>query len=1027
MKSRGQVWGYSVRTLAAMAFALMVFGSANGGLREEYGDGLWHDIGSGWEYRYVNSIDSGYWRFSGIVRFGFDYDPGQWWNQGITWTKLSGIGLTEGDWVGDGTFHDLNNGWSYKYLTSITSGYWNNGGMTRFGYHYSVGQWWDNRNEWAKLGSEGVSQAFIGDGEFHDLNNGWSYKYLTSITSGYWNNGGITRFGYHYSVGQWWDNRNGWAKLGSEAVSQAFIGDGTFHDLNNGWSYKYLTSITSGYWNDGSITRFGYLYSVGQWWDNCSGWSKLGSEGVSQVFIGDGVYHNLNNGWWYEYNKAQDRSYWETGGVERFCYHYDNGQWWDWGISWYELSAEGVSQAFVGDGAAHDLFNGLSYSYDKDLAIGYWLVDGANRFRYEYLDGDWYHYGPVGDDYVLATDVSARFLGAYTSTDRLTTIYSGFEYWYDSPSDTGYWWTGGAVRFHYVYGDGQWFHYGPVGGGFQLATGASAQFLADYDQDHMLDVGDRMGYWYSSGTGYWATTGGNRFHYVYGDGQWFHYGPTDTVGLQLSETGRPARFLGDYTKTDSLNLGNGFDYWYDAGVGWWLVGGKNRFHYYYSIGRWYHYGPDGVWWQLSETDRSARFLGTYSEGERLDLGNGFDYWYDMSSGTGYWWTGGGKLFHYVYGNGRWSHYRSGDATAWQLSATGASSRFPGSCTESDRVDLKNGFSFWYAGGIGYWWAGSGKRFHYVYGDGQWFQYGPSDAAGQQLSGTGTSGRFLGDYAESDRLDVGNGFSYWYDSASGIGYYWTDEGKRFHYAYGDGQWFQYGPNDTTGWQLSQTGKSARFIFWYGWWDPLDLGNGFQYWYHADNGYWLVGGDNRFVYTYPTGTWSMFQMDRFTQLGDAGRSAEFIGDGNEHQLGNGYHWNMQYVADTVKFNLWTDTNTTKRNFLRYSYSSGSWEDTDANQGDDWRQMAGYYLDGTYASELRFLKSDTPQREMRWLFGASHFYDKDFVAVYKDINSGSQRETWYHNYTSSYWWENDNPNWDQPASWACWTTGPTDEHRP
>jgi len=372
LKIRGWMCGYSVKMVAAVALAVLVFSSANGGLREEYGDGLWHDIGSGWQYLYVSSIDSGYWLCSGVVRFGFDYDPGQWWHQGTTWTTLSGIGLAEGDWVGDGSWHNLNNnGWSYRYLTSITSGYWNNAGTTRFGYHYSGVQWWDNWNGWGKLGSLGVSQAFIGDGEFHDLNNGWSYKYVTSISSGYWNNAGTTRFGYHYSAGQWWDNWNGWEKLGSLGVSQAFIGDGTWHGLNPGWSYSYSTAISSGFWNNGIGTRFGYDYGAGQWWDflpHLAAWGRLGPGNIDQAFIGDGNYHYFADSTvsdWFHYRSDIDTYKWGSGAQDNAYYKYSFTD-----KSWYK-------------------YDGHSWSsckrYDK-YDVRY---IGAQRFVESYLHNDW--------------------------------------------------------------------------------------------------------------------------------------------------------------------------------------------------------------------------------------------------------------------------------------------------------------------------------------------------------------------------------------------------------------------------------------------------------------------------------------------------------------------------------------------------------------------------------------------------------------------------------------------------------------
>ena len=329
MKNMGWMWGYGVKALTAIAFALMVFSSANGGLREQYGDGAWHDIGSGWQYRYVSSIDSGYWLNSGVTRFGFSYSPGQWWHHGTTWTPLSGGGLTEGDWVGDGAWHsNLVSGWSYRYVASISSGYWNTGSATRFGYDYRSGQWWDCRTQWLPLGGSGVSEQFVGDGAWHsNMVSGWLYRYVKSISSGYWNNGSATRFGYDYNAGQWWDCRTQWLPLGVSGLSQAFVGDGAWHSgLVNGWSYRYVTSISSGYWNTGGATRFGYDYRAGQWWDLCaSAWHKLGNAALSQAFLGDGTYRALGQGFDYMYSADSGYFRYDTG--HHFKQSYADGSW----------------------------------------------------------------------------------------------------------------------------------------------------------------------------------------------------------------------------------------------------------------------------------------------------------------------------------------------------------------------------------------------------------------------------------------------------------------------------------------------------------------------------------------------------------------------------------------------------------------------------------------------------------------------------------------------------------------------------
>jgi len=630
----------------------------------------------------------------------------------------------------------------------------------------------------------------------------------------------------------------------------------------------------------------------------------LGASGLSQVFIGDGIYHNLNNGWRYKYDKGLDRAYWETGGAERFCYHYDNGQWWDWGISWYELSAEGVSQTFIGDGSLHDLFNGFSYRYDDGLSIGFWLLGGANRF-----------------------------------------------------------------------------------------------------------------------------------HYVYRDGQWFDYG-SDGVDWKLSETGKSARFLGAYTSTDRLDLGNGLSYWYVEAedYGRWYSGDAFRFGYQYADGTWSHQGADGTPWQLCHTD-SARFLGSYIDTDRLNLGNGFEYWYNSSTGIGYWWrTGAGKRFHYVYGDGQWFHY--GPATietaGRQLSGIGRSARFLGSYTDTDRLNLGNGFEYWYnsSSGTGYWWSGAGKRFHYAYDSGEWYHYGPTDTIGQRLSGIYTSARFLGEYTKGSPLYILYGCYYWYDPSSGIGYLSTSSGanQRFHYVYGDGQWFHYGPTDTAGQKLSETGRSARLVVSYNYQtDSRDLGNGFQYWYGSSlhEGYWATGVANRFSYAYGAGQWSIYQAipsPNWKTLGTTGVSAAFIGDPGSHTLGSSYYWKVQYDAGSsiLNFYVWSDNDSTERNYLRYNFTEGVWQDR--NAGYTWTNVAGYYLVSDGQNVLSLRKSDYSWR-VDLMFGTSHYNMREIVALYWENGTIPYA---YHDYVECGWYFNDNYPSIDPL-WTLYESGASDLWKP
>lgn len=141
-----------------------------------------------------------------------------------------------------------------------------------------------------------MSSDFIGDGAFHDLKNGWSYAYVTSSSDAFWKEGSSFRFSYNYTPGQWWDYRNSWGKIGITGVSQSFVGDGAYHNLGCGWQYAYVASTDDGFWKAGSSMRFSYNYVPGQWWDylpSLNKFGRLGQAGISNSFIGDAQWHQF--------------------------------------------------------------------------------------------------------------------------------------------------------------------------------------------------------------------------------------------------------------------------------------------------------------------------------------------------------------------------------------------------------------------------------------------------------------------------------------------------------------------------------------------------------------------------------------------------------------------------------------------------------------------------------------------------------------------------------------------------------------
>jgi hypothetical protein len=136
---------------------------------------------------YNASIDYAYWKDGSYVRFAYGYLGGQWCDTGLggTWQSLNS-GLNP-DFLGDGAYHDLKNGWSYMYLSSIDYAYWKYGSNARLAYGYIGGLWWNHGNvgDWLALGSTGRSPSFIGDGNWHQMDSIWSYQFVAGYDKGY--------------------------------------------------------------------------------------------------------------------------------------------------------------------------------------------------------------------------------------------------------------------------------------------------------------------------------------------------------------------------------------------------------------------------------------------------------------------------------------------------------------------------------------------------------------------------------------------------------------------------------------------------------------------------------------------------------------------------------------------------------------------------------------------------------------------------------------------------------------------------
>jgi hypothetical protein len=297
--------------------------------------GSYLPVGNGWRYGYDTRSDTGYWMNSaGNFRFGYQYGSGQWWDQNFgQWNQIGASGV-QSPFVGDGSLHDMKNAWSYEYLVSNDTGYWATGGNFRLAYGYTGGVWFDNSDTWRALSSTGVGSAFIGNaaiGAYYYMNNNWYYGYNVDQNIGYWKaSTGPFRFGYYYPGAIWYDQADtgGWATLGSAGLSSAFMGDGSVHNLQYGWSYYYVLSQDTGYWYDGSggDWRFRLTYNFGQWWDHdTTGWRSL-AQGISAAFIGDGNPHVLPGNWSYTFGSGV-ATWTNTSPGAQFMYNYGSPQW----------------------------------------------------------------------------------------------------------------------------------------------------------------------------------------------------------------------------------------------------------------------------------------------------------------------------------------------------------------------------------------------------------------------------------------------------------------------------------------------------------------------------------------------------------------------------------------------------------------------------------------------------------------------------------------------------------------------------
>ena len=213
----------------------------------------------------------------------------------------------------------------------------------RFAYNYGAGSWGDyssGANAWSMLGSAGLSSAFLGDGGWHTVGTGLSYRYASSGDYSNWMVNGNVRFAYTYSIGQWGDyGASTWCLLGPTKLSSAFLGDGNWHTLDSIWSYEFVSGL--GYLK-GSVSTWVPLPQGGSCWGSSP--TQFACNYTNQVFglYDSGVTSSLVL---YDYN----------GGSSYSC------KWMDWNYNSSSKSETSAAIVFYTGSATHDVSSWLSW------------------------------------------------------------------------------------------------------------------------------------------------------------------------------------------------------------------------------------------------------------------------------------------------------------------------------------------------------------------------------------------------------------------------------------------------------------------------------------------------------------------------------------------------------------------------------------------------------------------------------------------------------------------------------------------
>jgi len=353
---------------------------------------------------------------------------------------------------------------------------------------------------------------------------------------------------------------------------------------------------------------------------------------------------DLGNGFTYWYYARYHDGYFKEGDSYRFRYRYASGQWYHSGdtLSWQLLGNTGLSATFLGSGAWYDLgtWCGGEWQFKYDGERGYfarWISDDwFSRFAYTYANGQWTHYGWADGEAVLGFDMSAAFIGSGASWYQIAA--EPWYYLYSYGEDRGYWSRSDGdadKRFSYGYVDGQWRHYAGTWAGKDLGTPVSLTalaFMGSGGPHEVISTAWWYRYNYGLDQGEWYDGGGTsaRLAYGYTAGQWNDY-VTGRGWKSLGATGQPLGFIG----ADGLyhDLGDGFQYKYETGWGYFLFDAAHDFKQWYGAGAW-QYKQDGAWYDWS-TAVILKDINSSGDSEPSYFLSGAYLYFVAYDGTGY--------------------------------------------------------------------------------------------------------------------------------------------------------------------------------------------------------------------------------------------------------------------------------------------------------------------------------------------------------------------------------------------------------